>query len=215
MHFFSESLENYISQHAEEEFEYLQALRAETHRKVIQPRMISGHYQGRLLSFISKLVKPHRILEIGTYTGYSALCLAEGLGDEGRLDTIEINEELIHMHQKHLHQSQYANQIRVLYGDALKVLPQLKESYDLVFIDAKKALYNSYLDLVLPLMSKNGLLLADNILWSGKVVEEVADNDKATNELLAFNKRLHEDTNFESIILPVRDGLSLHRKRND
>lgn len=215
MHFFSESLENYISQHAEKEFEYLQALRAETHRKVIQPRMISGHYQGRLLSFISRLVKPHRILEIGTYTGYSALCLAEGLGDEGRLDTIEINEELIHMHQKHLHQSQYANQIRVLYGDALKVLPQLKESYDLVFIDAKKALYNSYLDLVLPLMSKNGLLLADNILWSGKVVEEVADNDKATNELLAFNKRLHEDANFESIILPVRDGLSLHRKRND
>lgn len=215
MHFFSESLENYISQHAEKEFEYLQALRAETHRKVIQPRMISGHYQGRLLSFISKLVKPHRILEIGTYTGYSALCLAEGLGDEGRLDTIEINEELIHMHQKHIHQSQYANQIRVLYGDALKVLPQLKESYDLVFIDAKKALYNSYLDLVLPLMSKNGLLLADNILWSGKVVEEVADNDKATNELLAFNKRLHEDANFESIILPVRDGLSLHRKRND
>lgn len=215
MHFFSESLENYISQHAEEEFEHLQALRAETHRKVIQPRMISGHYQGRLLSFISKLVKPHRILEIGTYTGYSALCLAEGLDDDGRLDTIEINEELIHMHQKHLYQSQYANQIRVLYGDALKVLPQLKESYDLVFIDAKKALYNSYLDLVLPLMSKNGLLLADNILWSGKVVEEVADNDKATNELLAFNKRLHEDTNFESIILPVRDGLSLHRKRND
>ena len=215
MHFFSESLENYISQHAEEEFEHLQALRAETHRKVIQPRMISGHYQGRLLSFISKLVKPHRILEIGTYTGYSALCLAEGLDDDGRLDTIEINEELIHMHQKHLYQSQYANQIRVLYGDALKVLPQLKESYDLVFIDAKKALYNSYLDLVLPLMSKNGLLMADNILWSGKVVEEVADNDKATNELLAFNKRLHEDTNFESIILPVRDGLSLHRKRND
>ena len=215
MHFFSESLENYISKHAEEEFEYLQALRAETHRKVIQPRMISGHYQGRLLSFISKLVKPHRILEIGTYTGYSALCLAEGLDDDGRLDTIEINEELIHMHQKHLHQSQYANHIRVLYGDALKVLPQLNESYDLVFIDAKKALYNSYLDLVLPLMSKNGLLMADNILWSGKVVEEVADNDKATNELLAFNKRLHEDTNFESIILPVRDGLSLHRKRND
>jgi len=177
--------------------------------------MISGHYQGRLLSFISKLVKPHRILEIGTYTGYSALCLAEGLDDDGRLDTIEINEELIHIHQKHLHQSQYANQIRVLYGDALKVLPQLKESYDLVFIDAKKALYNCYLDLVLPLMAKNGLLLADNILWSGKVVEEVADNDKATNELLAFNKRLHEDTNFESIILPVRDGLSLHRKRND
>lgn len=215
MHFFSESLENYISQHAEEEFEYLKALRAETHRKVIQPRMISGHYQGRLLSFISKLVKAHRILEIGTYTGYSALCLAEGLGDDGRLDTIEINEELIHIHEKHLHQSQYANQIRVLYGDALKVLPQLKDSYDLVFIDAKKALYNSYLDLVLPLMSKNSLLLADNILWSGKVVEEVADNDKATNELLAFNKRLHEDPNFESIILPVRDGLSLHRKRND
>ena len=215
MHFFSESLENYISKHAEEEFEYLQALRAETHRKVIQPRMISGHYQGRLLSFISKLVKPHRILEIGTYTGYSALCLAEGLDDDGRLDTIEINEELIHMHQKHLHQSQYANQIRVLYGDALKVLPQLNESYDLVFIDAKKALYNSYLDLVLPLMSKNGLLMADNILWSGKVVEEVADNDKATNELLVFNQRLHKDPNFESIILPVRDGLSLHRKRND
>ena len=215
MHFFSESLENYISKHAEEEFEYLQALRAETHRKVIQPRMISGHYQGRLLSFISKLVKPHRILEIGTYTGYSALCLAEGLGDDGRLDTIEINEELIHMHQKHLHQSQYVNHIRVLYGDALKVLPQLNESYDLVFIDAKKALYNSYLDLVLPLMSKNGLLMADNILWSGKVVEEVADNDKATNELLVFNQRLHKDPNFESIILPVRDGLSLHRKRND
>ena len=211
MHFFSEALESYLNEHLEAEPSYLKDLSRETHQKVIQPRMISGHYQGRLLSFLSNLVRPNRILELGTYTGYSALCLAEGLSERGTITTIEVNEELAWLQQKYWKLSPYHKKIRPIVGDALEVIPSLQDKYDLVFIDAKKADYNKYLETVIPKLNKGCLILSDNILWSGKVVEPLQKGDKATEALLKYNQRLTEDNRFEYLILPVRDGLSVAR----
>jgi caffeoyl-CoA O-methyltransferase len=211
MHFFSEALESYLNEHLEAEPSYLKDLSRETHQKVIQPRMISGHYQGRLLSFLSNLVRPNRILELGTYTGYSALCLAEGLSEKGTITTIEVNEELAWLQQKYWKLSPYHKKIRPIVGDALEVIPSLQDKYDLVFIDAKKADYNKYLETVIPKLNKGCLILSDNILWSGKVVEPLQKGDKATEALLKYNQRLTEDNRFEHLILPVRDGLSVAR----
>jgi caffeoyl-CoA O-methyltransferase len=211
MHFFSEALESYLNEHLEAEPSYLKDLSRETHQKVIQPRMISGHYQGRLLSFLSNLVRPNRILELGTYTGYSALCLAEGLSERGTITTIEVNEELAWLQQKYWKLSPYHKKIRPIVGDALEVIPSLQDKYDLVFIDAKKADYNKYLETVIPKLNKGCLILSDNILWSGKVVEPLQKKDKATEALLKYNQRLTEDNRFEHLILPVRDGLSVAR----
>ena len=211
MHFFSEALESYLNEHLEAEPSYLKNLSRETHQKVIQPRMISGHYQGRLLSFLSNLVRPNRILELGTYTGYSALCLAEGLSERGTITTIEVNEELAWLQQKYWKLSPYHKKIRPIVGDALEVIPSLQDKYDLVFIDAKKADYNKYLETVIPKLNKGCLILSDNILWSGKVVEPLQKGDKATEALLMYNQRLTEDNRFEHLILPVRDGLSVAR----
>ncbi len=211
MHFFSEALESYLNEHLEAEPSYLKDLSRETHQKVIQPRMISGHYQGRLLSFLSNLVRPNRILELGTYTGYSALCLAEGLSEKGTITTIEVNEELAWLQQKYWKLSPYHKKIRPIVGDALEVIPSLQDKYDLVFIDAKKADYNKYLETVIPKLNKGCLILSDNILWSGKVVEPLQKGDKATEALLKYNQRLTEDNRFEHLILQVRDGLSVAR----
>jgi caffeoyl-CoA O-methyltransferase len=211
MHFFSGALESYLNEHLEAEPSYLKDLSRETHQKVIQPRMISGHYQGRLLSFLSNLVRPNRILELGTYTGYSALCLAEGLSEKGTITTIEVNEELAWLQQKYWKLSPYHKKIRPIVGDALEVIPSLQDKYDLVFIDAKKADYNKYLETVIPKLNKGCLILSDNILWSGKVVEPLQKGDKATEALLKYNQRLTEDNRFEHLILPVRDGLSVAR----
>ena len=211
MHFFSEALESYFNEHLEAEPSYLKDLSRETHQKVIQPRMISGHYQGRLLSFLSNLVRPNRILELGTYTGYSALCLAEGLSEKGTITTIEVNEELAWLQQKYWKLSPYHKKIRPIVGDALEVIPSLQDKYDLVFIDAKKADYNKYLETVIPKLNKGCLILSDNILWSGKVVEPLQKGDKATEALLKYNQRLTEDNRFEHLILQVRDGLSVAR----
>lgn len=211
MHFFSEALESYLNEHLEAEPSYLKDLSRETHQKVIQPRMISGHYQGRLLSFLSNLVRPNRILELGTYTGYSALCLAEGLSERGTITTIEVNEELAWLQQKYWKLSPYHKKIRPIVGDALEVIPSLQDKYDLVFIDAKKADYNKYLETVIPKLNKGCLILSDNILWSGKVVEPLQKGDNATEALLKYNQRLTEDNRFEHLILPVRDGLSVAR----
>ena len=211
MHFFSEALESYLNEHLEAEPSYLKDLSRETHQKVIQPRMISGHYQGRLLSFLSNLVCPNRILELGTYTGYSALCLAEGLSEKGTITTIEVNEELAWLQQKYWKLSPYHKKIKPIVGDALEVIPSLQDKYDLVFIDAKKADYNKYLETVIPKLNKGCLILSDNILWSGKVVEPLQKGDKATEALLKYNQRLTEDNRFEYLILPVRDGLSVAR----
>lgn len=211
MHFFSDALEEYLNQQLDKEADYLEALRRETHLKVIQPRMLSGHYQGRLLALISKLCAPQHILEIGTYTGYSAVCLAEGLPSDGRLTTIEVNEELSGLQQRFWSQSPYQSKIKAIVGDALDIIPELEECYDLVFIDAKKANYTKYLEAVIPKLNDGCLLLSDNILWSGKVVEPISVNDKATQELVRYNQLLTDDPRFEQVILPVRDGLSMAR----
>lgn len=211
MHFLSPALEQYITDLAEDEPVLLQELRRETHIKVVQPRMLTGHYQGRLLSLFSKLFRPERILEIGTYTGYSALCLAEGLAPGGELHTIEINEELQPIQNKYFERSPYRGSIKQHVGPALEVLPTLEPAFNLIFIDAKKVEYPDYFTAVLPLIKEGSIILSDNILWSGKVAEEVPDADKATKALQRYNQMLKDDPRVESIILPVRDGLSMSR----
>ncbi|MDX1314721.1 MAG: O-methyltransferase [Eudoraea sp.] len=211
MHFLSEDLENYISQHSETEPELLRALARETHLKVIQPRMITGHYQGRVLSMLSKLIRPQNILEIGTYTGYSALCLAEGLHPEGQLHTIEINEELEDMQRRYFEKSPYGSRIITHIGNALQIVPQLDMEFDLVFIDAGKTDYDAHFENAIKKVRPGGVILSDNVLWSGKVVDTASPSDKATIALQAYNKKLMEDPRVETVILPVRDGLTLSR----
>lgn len=211
MHFISEELEDYAALHSENEPELLAALNRETHQKILQPRMLSGHFQGRVLSMISKLVNPKHILEIGTYTGYAALCLAEGLADNGTLDTIDNNEELYDFQKKYFELSQSKNQIIQHLGNALDIIPSLNKKFDLVFIDADKENYINYFEMVVPMMNKGGIILSDNVLWSGKVLEPVKANDKSTQILLEYNKLLKEDKRVETVLLPIRDGLTVSR----
>jgi predicted O-methyltransferase YrrM len=213
MHFLSPVLENYIANNTEDEPILLQELTRETHLKVIQPRMITGHFQGRVLSMLSKIINPKYILEIGTYTGYSALCLAEGLQREGELHTIEVNEELHRMQSKYFDKSGYGPQIKQHTGDALDIVPNLEQTFDLVFIDAQKVNYDSYFEAVLPKTKPGSIILSDNVLWSGKVVEPLEKSDKATTALLQYNQKLKEDPRVETVLLPIRDGLTLSRVR--
>lgn len=213
MHFLSPVLENYIANNTEDEPILLQELTRETHLKVIQPRMITGHFQGRVLSMLSKIINPKYILEIGTYTGYSALCLAEGLQREGELHTIEVNEELHRMQSKYFDKSGYGPQIKQHTGDALDIVPNLEQTFDLVFIDAQKVNYDSYFEAVLPKTKPGSIILSDNVLWSGKVVEPIEKSDKATAALLQYNQKLKEDPRVETVLLPIRDGLTLSRVR--
>ena len=214
MEFLSESIIEYCENHSEKEPEYLAKLNRETHQKVLQPRMLSGHYQGRLLSLISKLVNPKNILEIGTYTGYSALCLAEGLQSNGKLHTIDINEELFDFQQKYFQKSEFKDNIIQHLGDATQIIPQLDIKFDLVFIDADKPNYPKYFEIIINKMNPGGLILSDNVLWSGKVLEEVKRNDLSTEALLKYNKMLAEDIRIETVILPLRDGLTISRVKN-
>ena len=209
MHFLPEAIEQYIKAHSEEEPKILQELTRETHLKVIQPRMITGHFQGRVLSLLSKLIKPKYILEIGTYTGYSALCLAEGLQDGGELHTIDINEELLALQRKYFDQIKNGDQIVQHHGDALKIIPTLDLKFDLVFIDAEKREYLKYFELTMQKAQKGCVILSDNVLWSGKVVTPLDKKDTATKILLQYNKMLKEDPRIETVILPIRDGLTL------
>lgn len=211
MHFLPEALEQYATDHSENEPKVLQELTRETHLKILQPRMLSGHYQGRLLSLLSKIIHPKNILEIGTYTGYSAICLAEGLQEGGTLHTIDVNEELEEIQQKYFEKSGNANKIVQHIGDAKEIVPTLPVKFDLVFIDADKKNYPAYFDIILPMMNKGGVLLSDNVLWSGKIVEDVKSNDKQTNALLEYNKLLKEDPRVETVLLPIRDGLTISR----
>ena len=174
--------------------------------------MLSGSFQGRILSLLSHLIQPSRILEIGTYTGYSALCLAEGLQKEGLLHTIDCNEELVDFQKKYFNQTKFKNQIIQHLGYADKIIPTLKDSFDLVFLDADKENYPLYLDQIAPKINSGGLLISDNVLWSGKVLESAKSDDIATQELIRYNKILKEDTRFQTVVLPVRDGLTLSRK---
>ena len=213
MHFLSEELENYAAQHTEDEPLLLQELNKRTHLNVLQPRMISGHFQGRFLSLLSKMVQPRTILEIGTYTGYATLCLAEGLHPEGVLHTIDIKEELTDLQREFFDRSGYGSQIVQHLGKAADIIPALNTTFDLVFIDADKQNYAHYFDLVIEKMNRGGIILSDNVLWSGKVVEEVKHNDKHTQALMAYNQKIKDDPRVETVLLPIRDGITLSRVR--
>ncbi|MFD2099491.1 O-methyltransferase [Flagellimonas iocasae] len=211
MHFLSNILEDYIAENSQAEPELLTELTRETHLKVVQPRMITGHFQGRVLSLLSKIIAPKYILEIGTYTGYSAICLAEGLRNKGELHTIEINEELHSFQRKYFDRSGYGSQIVQHTGDALDIIPNLDLTFDLIFIDAQKVNYDAYFEVVIKKTRPGSVILSDNVLWSGKVVEPVPPSDKATIALKAYNKKLQSDPRVETVLLPIRDGLTLSR----
>ncbi|KAA5531896.1 O-methyltransferase [Paenimyroides baculatum] len=211
MHFISEELENYIEKHSAAEPELLQQLNKETYQKILQPRMLSGHFQGRVLSILSKIINPKHILELGTYTGYATLCLAEGLKSDGTIDTIDINEELEDIQHKYFNTSAFKDQIIQHVGNALDIVPTLNKKFDLVFIDADKENYINYWNLIVPIMNKGGIILSDNVLWSGKVLEDVQKNDKSTPILLEYNKIVNEDPRVETVLLPIRDGLTVSR----
>ena len=199
MHFIPEALDQYVVQHSEDEPKLLQALTRETYQKILQPRMLSGHYQGRVLSTLSKLIKPKTILELGTFTGYSALCLAEGLQENGVLHTIDVNEELVNFQRKYFDLSKYGSQIHQHLGPALEIIPNLNTKFDLVFIDADKPNYINYLHEIIEKLNPGGVLLSDNVLWSGKVIEPLNENDQSTKIVLEYNFRRTE---------PVKSSIS-------
>lgn len=211
MHFISEALEQYVADHSANEPELLARLNRETHQKILQPRMLSGHFQGRVLSMLSKIIHPKSILEIGTYTGYATLCMAEGLAANGTIDTLDNNEELFDFQRKYFDQSPWKNQIHQHLGDALQIIPTLDKKFDLVFIDADKENYINYFHLIVPMMNSGGIILSDNVLWSGKVLEEVKANDESTKVLLEYNELLKNDPRVETVLLPIRDGLTVSR----
>jgi caffeoyl-CoA O-methyltransferase len=214
MDFLSEKLNDYVEKHSQPEPELLQKLNRETWQKVLVPRMLSGHLQGRVLSMLSKLIQPKNILEIGTYTGYSALCLAEGMQENGELHTIDINEELVDFQRKYFDKSPFGKQIFQYLGSALEIIPELDKTFDLVFIDADKSNYPKYLELILPKLKKGSVILSDNVLWSGKVIEKVKEDDIDTKALLLYNKLLNEHPKLETVLLPIRDGLTISRVVN-
>lgn len=211
MHFVSEELEEYTAKHSEDEPQLLAELNRETHQKILLPRMLSGHLQGRVLSMLAKLTNPVNILEIGTYTGYATLCLAEGIQSNGTLDTIDINEELVDFQRKYFDRSPWGTQIKQHLGSALDIIPKLNKKYDLVFIDADKPNYIKYYEMIVPIMNKGGVILSDNVLWSGKVLEPLNPNDESTEVLMEYNRLLKEDPRLETVLLPIRDGLTVSR----
>lgn len=214
MEFLSKELQEYCENHSNDEPIILKNLNRQTHAQVLQSRMLSGHLQGRFLSMISKLVQPKMILEIGTYTGYSAICLAEGLKEGGKLISIDVNPELEDMVNNYIKESGNEGKIQMIIGDAYQVIRTLPLSFDLIFIDADKASYAKYYDLVLEKMNSGGVILVDNVLWSGKVVDEKSlIKDKDTQLLDAFNKKVKLDERVEIVLLPIRDGISLIRKK--
>ena len=213
MYFISEKLNEYVVQHTENEPELLRELSRETFKKMLQPRMLSGHFQGRILSFLSKLIRPKKILELGTFTGYSALCLAEGLDKDGELHTIDKNEELVSFQRRYFNRSIHGSQIHQHTGCALEIIKKLNYKFDLIFIDADKSNYVNYFNLLADKIKRGGVLISDNVLWSGKVIEPLENSDLSTKVLLEYNKILKEDSRFETILLPIRDGLTLSIKR--
>jgi predicted O-methyltransferase YrrM len=213
MDFINDNIMQYAEDHSQEESELLKELQKETHQKVLQPRMISGHLQGRFLSLISQLIQPEKILEVGTYTGYATLCLAEGLKKNGAIHTIEINEELLDFQRKYFDKSDFKKQIFSHHGDAKKIIPELDFNFDLVFIDADKSNYCIYFDLILPKLNKGGIIIVDNVLWSGKVLDtNITDKDIETLGLKNFNNKVNASKAVETLLLPIRDGLMICRK---
>ena len=214
MEFLNPLLEKYVYEHTENESDLLKKINRETHLEVLQPRMLSGHLQGRVLSMFSKMIQPDRILEIGTYTGYSALCLAEGLTPNGKLVTIDINEELASRVRGYFAESPYSQQIEYLISDAMTIIPNLKSQFDIVFIDADKSNYINYYHLVFSMVKVGGYIIADNVLWSGKVID-ASQHDKDTLLLREYNQLVHQDDRVEEVLFPIRDGLMIARKINE
>ena len=213
MHFISEKLDDYVVKHSEEEPALLATLTRETYQKILQPRMLSGHYQGRVLSVLSKLIRPKTILELGTFTGYSALCLAEGLDKNGILHTIDINEELVDFQRSYFDKSDYGSQIIQHLGSALDIIPTLDTTFDLVFMDADKPNYITYFHQIINKLNPGGVILSDNVLWSGKVIEELNPQDVSTKIVLEYNALLKDDPRLETVLLPIRDGLTVSIKK--
>ena len=211
MNFLPEKIDDYSVSHSQKEPQILQELTKETWQKVVNPRMLSGAFQGRVLSMISKLIQPKNILEIGTYTGYSAICIAEGISNEATIDTIDKNEELEDIQNRYFKKSGFRDQIKQHIGNALEIIPTLDKKFDLVFIDADKSNYCNYFNLVIGKMKKGGIILSDNVLWSGKVVEKLDKKDIDTKALLEYNRLLNSDPRVETVLLPIRDGLSISR----
>ena len=212
MNFLDPEIEAYAEAHTTPESALLAQITRDTYLEVLQPRMLSGHLQGRVLSMLSKMIRPNSILEIGTYTGYSALCLAEGLSEQGTLLTIDKNMELYDRANAYFSESKFVSKIKMLKGDALSIVPKLEQKWDLIFIDADKENYQNYYDLTLPNLNKGGFIIADNVLWSGKVID-ANENDVDTCALRSFNTSLIEDDRVEVLMLPVRDGLTVVRKK--
>lgn len=213
MNFLPEIIEEYAEKHTEQESELLNALTRETWQTMVMPRMSSGHYQGRFLSMLSKMIRPKRILEIGTYTAYSTWCLSEGLSEEGELISVDINDELSRIHNKYKSKMPNGHQVNFLYGKALDVIPTLTGQFDIVFIDADKENYINYYEQTLALLKKGGWMLIDNVLWSGKVVEEIKTADVETRVLDELNKRITADPRVDNMLLAIRDGLMIVRKK--
>ncbi len=213
MQFLPEELDDYVVKHSQAEPELLQELNRETYQKIMQPRMLSGHFQGRVLSMISKLVNPKNILEIGTYTGYSALCLAEVMQSNGELHTIDVDEELYSFQRKYFGKSRFGHQIYQHLGNALDIIPKLDKTFDLVFIDADKENYSNYFNCVIDKLNSGGIILSDNVLWSGKVIEKLQPDDTSTKALIEYNTLLKDDERVETVLFPIRDGLTISRKK--
>lgn len=211
MEFIDKKIEEYALEHSDKESAILKKINRETNAKVMMPRMLSGHMQGNLLRLISKMIQPKQILEIGTYTGYSAICLAEGLPKDGKLHTIDINDELGKMVRNYFEEAELTNKINYYIGNAIEIIPTINEKFDLVFIDADKINYSNYYDLVFDKLNSGGFIIADNVLWSGKVLDD--KKDKETQAIDEFNKKVKEDTRVERMLLPVRDGLMIVRKK--
>ncbi len=203
----------YIINHTDEEDDILLELSRETYLKTTHPRMLSGHYQGKFLEFISKMIRPERILEIGTFTGYSAIALAKGLSDDGFLYTIEINDERENIIKKYIDKSGFNSKIKLLTGNALKIIPELDDFFDLVFIDADKPNYPDYYEIVFPKLKSGGFIIVDNVLWNGKVLGDLKLNDESTAAIKYFNDYVQNDDRVENMIIPLRDGLMLIRKK--
>lgn len=213
MEFIDSALDKYVCEHTSKESEVLYLLNRETHLNVLQPRMLSGHFQGRALSMIAKMIRPRRILELGTYTGYSAICLAEGLKDGGELITIDTNDELHEMVKRYIDFSGNVERIKPLLGNAMELIDQLEGEFDLVFIDADKSNYLNYYEKLIDRIPSGAYILIDNVLWSGKVLNEGKPNDLDTQVLQELNRKVVHDERVEVVLFPIRDGLSLIRKK--
>ncbi len=213
MEFIDPKLDKYVCEHTSAEPEVLKDLNRKTHLSVLQPRMLSGHFQGRVLSMLSHMIQPMNVLEIGTYTGYSALCFAEGLREGGKVTTIDVNEELEDLVCSFIVKAGMQDKVEYLVGDATMIIPDLKDEYDIVFIDADKKNYINYYQMVFDKVKKGGYIIADNVLWSGKVLQDEGKLDRETAIIMEYNKMVHDDPRVEEVLLPIRDGLMIARKK--